>query len=484
VSFSVGHGEVHALVGENGAGKSTLIKILAGEHRQDAGTIQLNGVPVDAGHAWERRSLGLAFIHQIPAQVGSLSIAENIVLSEGFRATRFGLIPWKTQYTVAREALAKVGLAADPKARLDTLSVAERQLVAVAAALVRKHKVVVFDEPTASLTESETERLFGLIRAMRNDGVAILYVSHRLEEIFALADKVTVMKDGRHVTTTDVASLDQAALTSLIIGKESTRQLAASQRATTPGADVLQVVDLRGDLMHGISFSAREGEVLGLAGLAGAGRSNVLLSLFGSSDAKGRITFHGEELVLKHPADAISKGIVMVTEERQLDGFIPEFSIWQTITLPWLRRFSRFGWLSTRDEVQSATASMRRFDVRASSPSSPMSSLSGGNQQKAILARWLSQDIRLVLLDEPTHGVDIGAKNEIYELVGGIAQRNIPVIVVSSELEELERLCTRVLLLVRGEIVGEMSGAEITKSNMLTVLLGARPANNTEVGNE
>jgi len=475
VSFSLAPGQVHALVGENGAGKSTLINILAGEHRQDSGSILLRGEDLVAGHPWERRGLGLAFIHQDPALVGSLTIAENVLLSEGFRNTRFSIIPWAKQYEVAREALVKVGLDVDPRTKLGVLSVAERQLVAVASVLVGPHRVVVFDEPTASLTETEANRLFSLIRTMRDQGVAVLYVSHRLEEIFALADMVTVMREGRRVTTRAVRELNRAKLAQLIIGKES-GELVRSVTPSLGGRPVLEVRGLRDRLMRGIDLEVREGEVLGLAGLAGAGRSNVLLSLFGAADSTGIITFHGEQLRLKHPADAIARGIVLVTEERQHDGFVPEFSIWQTITLPWLRRFGRFGWLNIRREIASAKAAMKQFDVRAASPSTHIRELSGGNQQKAILARWLSHDVSLVLLDEPTHGVDIGAKDEIYEIVRGIAARGIPVIIVSDELEELEGLCARVLLLVRGQVVGEMIGKEITKPNMLKVLLAEHPS--------
>lgn len=504
VSFDLIAGEVHALVGENGAGKSTLIKILAGEHKQDQGTIELLGSPVVSGHPWERRSLGIGFIHQDPALIGSMTIAENILLGEGFRETKMALISWAVQNRVAHEALLRVGLDIDPRGRLDALSVAERQLVAVAALLVRQRRVVVFDEPTASLTEAEASRLFDLIRQMRLDGVAVLYVSHRMEEIFALADVVTVMKNGSHVTTRPVANLTAAGLAQLIIGDDhseraqlltveriaddskrsrevgdanpvETAAMGASQVVSAHSQPVLSVQDLTDKLMHGISFSLHHGEVLGLAGLAGAGRSNVLRALFGDSDGAGTITFEGRVLRLRHPADAIAEGIVMVTEERKLDGYIPEFPIWKTMTLPWLKNYARGGWLSLGKEIRDATSQMRQFDVRAASPRTAIRELSGGNQQKAILARWLSKNVKLALLDEPTHGVDVGAKAEIYELIRGISARGVPVIVVSSELEELVGLCTRVLMLVRGQLVGELTGDRITKGNMLRILLAEHP---------
>jgi len=248
--------------------------------------------------------------------------------------------------------------------------------------------------------------------------------------------------------------------------------LQAAQAERNP---VLTVQDLADKLMHGISFSLHHGEVLGLAGLAGAGRSNVLRALFGDSEATGTITFEGRALRLRHPADAIAEGIVMVTEERKLDGYIPEFPIWKTMTLPWLKSYARGGWLNLRKEVRDASSQMRQFDVRAASPRTAIRELSGGNQQKAILARWLSKDVKLALLDEPTHGVDVGAKAEIYELIRGISATGVPVIVVSSELEELVGLCSRVLMLVRGQLIGELTGSSITKSNMLRVLLAEHP---------
>jgi len=506
VSFDLVTGQVHALVGENGAGKSTLIKILAGEYRQDHGSIELLGEPVVVGHAWERRNLGLGFIHQDPALIGSMTIAENILLGEGFRNTKMGLIPWAVQSRTARQALSRVGLDADPRARLDTLSVSERQLVAVAAVLVRQRRVVVFDEPTASLTESEATRLFAIIRQMRTDGVAVLYVSHRMEEIFALADVVTVMKDGRHVTTRPITELSLASLSHLIVGDDHSEkaQLLNGEKKTrdsrllpeasatnlvqepaaTVGASsppsaaepVLWVQDLNDELMRGINFVLNKGEVLGLAGLAGAGRSNVLRALFGASEGTGSVTFNGKTLRLRHPADAIAEGIVMVTEERKLDGYISDFPVWKTITLPWLKSYSRAGWLRIGKEIRAGANQMREFDVRAPSPRTAMRDLSGGNQQKAILARWLSQDVNLALLDEPTHGVDVGAKDEIHALIRTISSRGIPVILVSSELEELGGLCTRVLMLVRGRVVDELSGNAITKANMLRILLAEQPA--------
>jgi len=475
VTFDMGVGEVHALVGENGAGKSTLIKILSGEHTPDEGRITMRDEVVPAGHPWSRRDLGIAFIHQEPALFPEMSVAENIVIQDGYRDPRATVIAWRKQIDVAKGALAQVGLGhVNPRVRLDTLSVAERQLVAIARTLINPQRVVVFDEPTASLTEREAEILFGIIRQMRNRGVSVLYVSHRMEEIFALADRVTVMKDGRYVTTEHVADLTPPSLAALIIGTELPHR-PSDHDARTLGDVVLEARGLTDSLMRGIDLDVRQGEILGLAGLAGSGRSNVVQALFGASDATGEITFYGESLRLTHPRDAIEHGIVMVTEERKADGYVPAFTISETITLPWLHRFARAGWLSLGRERLYARRAMKRFDVRARSEAVEIRDLSGGNQQKAILARWFTDDVKLILLDEPTHGVDVGAKDEIYRIVRDIAARGVPVIVISSELEELEGLCDRVLVLVRGEVVEELAGASINKPEMLRAVFAERP---------
>jgi ABC-type sugar transport system ATPase subunit len=471
VSFTVHCGEVHGVVGENGAGKTTLIKLLAGEYQADDGQIFIEGEPVSIEHTWNATKLGLAFIHQELALIPSLSVRENLALGLGFRTSRVGLISWKKQEELARQALSRVGLDVDPRVRLGDLSIHEQQLVAIARILLLNGKVIVFDEVTAPLSESEVERLFDLVTELSGKGVSIIYISHRLEEIFRLAHRVTVLKNGALVGTEEVKQLSPHELAALIIGKDPGRRF-IRQETDAQGDVLLSVRGLEDEMLTDVSFDVRKGEVLGLAGLAGSGRTNILEILFGARRAvRGEIRLRGTPIEMRHPADAIRNGIALVPEDRKRQGYVASFTTWQNVTLPWLGQFSPQGLLQPRRERKSGIDAMRRFDVRAPSHDAPMRLLSGGNQQKAILARWLTRSLSLVLLDQPTHGVDIGAKEEIYDIIHHIARQGTPVILASDELEELEGLCSRVLLITDGRIVGELIGEEIKKPTMLNTLL-------------
>ena len=479
VSFSVEAGEVHALVGENGAGKTTLIKVLAGEHTPDAGEILVDGRPLTIRHPWQATAYGLGFIHQEPALVPSLSVAENVTLGLGL-VRRMGLIDWRKQHALVQKVLQQVGLNIDPRRRVADLGVAERQLVAVARIMLLKTpRVVVFDEVTAPLTELEIERLFRIARDLRQRGVAVIYISHRLEEIFAIADRVTVMRNGSWIATEPITGLDKELLVKLIIGHDRPEhvQKSVEQQPSSTRGPLLSAHGLRDDLVRDVSLDLREGEILGLAGLTGAGRTNVLEILFGARHpTAGEIYLEGKRVQFRSPADAISKGLALVTEDRKRNGLVPSFPLWQHITLPSLRDFRIAGLLKLGDERRAARVAVKRFDVRARSIQTAMRDLSGGNQQKAILARWMSRPLRILLLDEPTHGVDIGAKEDIYHFISQVAAEGVAVIVVSSELEELEILCSRVLLLSRGKIIGELTAPNIKKSLILAALFGASGA--------
>ena len=474
VSFSVHAGEVHALVGENGAGKTTLIKVLAGEHTPDAGEILLDGQPLAIRHPWQATQHGLGFIHQEPALVPSLSVTENVTLGLGLMR-RLGLIDWRRQHQLVRRALEQVGLHIDPRVRVSDLGVADRQLVAVARIMLLKApRIVVFDEVTAPLTALEVDRLFRIVRDLRGKGVAVIYISHRLEEIFTVADRVTVMRNGRWIATEPVAALDQQILIRLIIGHEREGlQDSVNLESTANRRPLVSADGLEDELLRDVSLDLYEGEILGIAGLTGAGRTNVLEILFGArAPVLGQVYYQGERVRFRHPADAISKGFAMITEDRKRDGLVPSFPLWQHITLPSLKDFSSAGLLRLGRERRAARDAATRFDVRAWSIQTVMRDLSGGNQQKAILARWLSRRLRVLLLDEPTHGVDIGAKEQIYRIIRQVAAEGVGVIVVSSELEELEILCSRVLLLSRGGIIGELTPPNIKKPYILAGLFG------------
>jgi ABC-type sugar transport system ATPase subunit len=473
VSFSVMPGEIHGLVGENGAGKSTLIKVLTGNVSADAGSILVRGQIATIRFPDEATGLGIGVIHQEPALFPTLSIAENLAIGTRYALTAFRTIDWRRQSDAVRPVLDAVSLHVDPRERVAELSAHQRQLVAFARLLLQDCRVVVLDEVTAPLTQAEVERLSTLLRNLRDRGVAIIYVTHRLHEIFDLADRVTVMRNGRWVATRSLGDVDPDELTRLIIGSDpATRFRRADDRSDAQ--TVLEVRGLTDDVLDDVSFDLREGEVLGIAGLAGSGRSNIVETLFGLRRAHaGALHLRGRRIHVADPADAVREGIALVTEDRKVDGFIPTFTVGQNLSLPWLRSLRRFGLIDLRREAREGREVMARFDIRARSVESRMTELSGGNQQKAILGRWLSRPLAVLLLDEPTHGVDVGAKARIYEIIRGLAAQGVSTVIISSELEELEGLCSRVLLLAEGRLVGELRGEEIEKGRMLTDLYRA-----------
>jgi ABC-type sugar transport system ATPase subunit len=478
VSFDLHEGEIHALVGENGAGKSTLIRILAGDLVQDSGAILIAGKPVRFTHPSQAIATGIGCVHQIPMFVPNLSVTENLLLGAPFGRRRAGLIDWRAEHQAARVDLAKVGLVLDPRQSLEGLRPHERQLVAVARALKRGLRILVLDEVTASLSEPEVGIIHEVIRSLRARGVTVMYVSHRLEETFRLADRVTVLRDGKHVATLPVRGLTRRELVRHIVGKELDhlfdKKTPSTVHGTTPR---LTAVHLSDEKLRDISFEVYPGEILGIAGLGGSGRTRLLHMLFGARrPTSGKILIDGRLQHLAEPSDALAAGIAMVTEDRQEDGFVQSLPIWQNVTLPWLSRFQRWGLLQGREERATARAAAIRFGVRMPSIGALMTELSGGNQQKVILGRWTSGTLRVLLLDEPTHGVDVRSKSEIYDIVRELAAKGVAVVVVSSEFDEIEALCNRVLFLRDGQIVGEARGQQIAKDAVLHVLLSGREA--------
>lgn len=478
VSFDLEPGEIHALVGENGAGKSTLIRVLAGDHTPDAGEIVLDGRAVHFRHPKEAIEHGVGFVHQIPMFVPNLTVTENLLLGAPYERRRFGLIDWAAEHRAARQDLARVGLEVNPRAPLETLRAHERQLVAVARALKRGLKVLVLDEVTASLSEPEVRILHDVIRRLRDRGVAIIYISHRLEEIFRLADRVTVLRDGRRVATLPMAGLTQKDVARHIVGSEVDHLF--ERRAKTGASDRasprLSVRGLGDGRLRDISFDLYPGEILGVSGLGASGRTRLLHVLFGARPySEGEIALDGRPQRLRDAADALKAGIGLITEDRQEDGYVQTLQIWQNVTLPWARLFSHGGFLSLDEERRAASRTTRQLGVRMPSLAAQMSQLSGGNQQKAIFARWITGPIKVLLLDEPTHGVDIRSKGQIYEIIRGLAAEGVAIVVVSSELEEIEALCHRAILLREGRMIGELQGEAIAKDTILHLLLAGDP---------
>ncbi|MFM1768378.1 MAG: hypothetical protein RJA22_907 [Verrucomicrobiota bacterium] len=465
VSFELQAGEVHALLGENGAGKSTLIKVITGAHTPDTGAIEVAGEPVHRLTPAAAHRLGIACIYQQPALFPDLTVAENIGLRlEPVRG--LARIDWPARRATAARLLERLGARLSPDAEVRDLSMPEQQLVEIACALGAGARLVIMDEPTASLTRAEVEALFAVVRTLRADGVGVIYISHRLEEIFTLADRVTVLRDGQSVGTRSVRPaapgeppLDEAGLIRLMVGRD-VEPLPAPEHA--PGTEValsLRGVGCSSSGVQDIHLDLRAGEILGLAGLVGAGRTELARILFGLTPADaGEIRRQGKPVTLRSPRDAIEQGIAYVPEDRRRHGIVLDLPIEQNMTLAAHDRVFPGGWLRRPAERALALGFLRDLDIRAPGPDAPGSALSGGNQQKVALARWLATQPRVLILDEPTQGVDIGAKGEIHRLIRRLAAEGIAVLLISSDLPEVIGLSHRLGVMRGGRLVAELPG--------------------------
>ena len=458
VDFELQAGEVHALLGENGAGKSTLIKIITGAHQPDAGEIVVAGATVGGLTPARAQQLGIACIYQQPALFADLTVAENI----GLRLESSGAwrrIDWAARRVRARELLQQVGAEISPDAEVRSLSMPEQQLVEIACAIGSSARIVIMDEPTASLTRREQERLFGVVRAMRTAGTGVIYISHRLEEIFALADRVTVLRDGESVGTQALGALTETELIKRMVGREVNLLYPPAEGA--PGAVVLDVRGLgcAAAGVHGISFQVRAGEVFGLAGLVGAGRTELARTLFGLTPADaGEIRLAGKRVTLHSPQEAVAHGIAYVPEDRRRHGVVLEMPIAENMTMAIHARLFPGTWLRPGVEQALALEYIRDLAVKCSGFEAPACSLSGGNQQKVALARWLATKPRLLILDEPTQGVDVGAKSEIHRIVRQLAKQGLAVILISSDLPEVLGMSDRLGVMRGGTLVATLPG--------------------------
>jgi ABC-type sugar transport system ATPase subunit len=471
VDFELRPGEVHALLGENGAGKSTLIKILGGAVVPDAGEARLEGERLPLGDPLAVRRRGINIVYQELTLVGELTAAENIFLG---REQGRPLLRRREMARAAQELLDGLGARVARDAPVRTLSVAQQQLVEIARALASELKVLILDEPSATLSGPEVERLFAVLRGLRERGLGVVYISHRLEEIFAIADRVTVLRDGRLVASASVASVDRPQLIRWMVGRDLTEEF--PPRSAAPGDTVL---DVRGlgcpPRFADVSLTVRRGEIVGLAGLVGAGRTSVALTLFGALPAvRGEVRLEGRPVRFASPADAIGAGLGYVTEDRRRRGLFRRLSAGANITISYLRSLTRLGILSPARERPAAAAAARDFDVRAPAGlAQPAGTLSGGNQQKLLLARLLLRPRRLLILDEPTRGIDVGAKAEIYALMNRLTAQGLAILMISSELPEVLGMSDRVVVMHEGRTAGELSRAQATPESVMELATGA-----------
>ena len=470
VPIEVRRGEVHAVVGENGAGKSTLMKILGGIVAKDEGTIVFDGKVVDFSSPSESMDAGISVIHQELSMLPSLNVIENVFT--GRIRTPGGLIPWKRLEQETRKVLARVGLYVDPHAILDTLSISHRQLIEIAKALEVEAKLIIMDEPNSSLTESESERLFEVIENLKSEGVSVIYVSHKIEEVLRISDRITVLRDGHYVGTQekDEASVD--GIIQMMVGRELRRERGERHQI---GGERLRVEGLTGGRFDDVSFVLHEGEILGFSGLVGAGRSEVCRAVFGADAFEsGRIFYNGKETRFKSPQQAIKNGIAMLPEDRKKLSLFMGMPIHFNVSLANLPRMRRPTRLIDYDKVREIVEEFTKsLSIKLGSMDNPVSSLSGGNQQKTVLARWLATKPQVLILDEPTHGVDVGAKAEIYQIVRDLAATGISIILVSSELPEIIAMSDRVIVMFEGRITGKLDRDELTEERIMACATGS-----------
>ena len=470
VDFDLDCGEIHALLGENGAGKSTLIKILAGVYRPDAGRIVLRGREVGLRNPHEALAAGISVIYQEFNLVPGLSVAQNIFLG---REPRKGA--WVDRDAMVRRSaamLAELGVAVDPRALVHRLGVAERQMIEIAKAISRSAQVLIMDEPTAPLTNREIETLFGIIRRLKAQGIGVIYISHRLDEVFAIADRVTVLRDGARILTERVAATDIGRLVFAMVGRHL--QEAPTAGSAAPGPVILEAEGLAdNDRVCGVSLQVRAGEVLGVAGLVGSGRSELARLLFGAAKATaGVIRLHGRDIGCLALRERISAGIGMVPEDRKLQGLVLQLTVRDNATMATLSRYRRWLFLSRKEQERQVSRHVANLRIHTRGLRHPVSALSGGNQQKVILARWLEAGAHLLILDEPTRGVDVGAKAEIYGLIRRLRDGGTAIFLISSDLPELLRLSDRVAVMREGRVAGELPRSAASQEAVLRLMMG------------
>ncbi|MBV8829524.1 MAG: sugar ABC transporter ATP-binding protein [Acidobacteriaceae bacterium] len=472
-SLTLRPGEVHALVGENGAGKSTLIMILAGSAKPDSGHIFIEGRPADIHNPLDSQRLGVAIIYQELDLFPNLTVAENIVI-RNLNFPEGPFVSARKLEAFCRPFLEQVGYDGSLRAIAGRLPIGQLQLIALARALSMTARVILMDEPTSSLAGDGVERLLGLIRKLREQGTAIVYVSHKMDEIFAICDRATVLRDGETIGVQEIRTTSPETLIRMMVGRDLEKRSRSASQVTSEV--ILSVSGLTTEKLSNVSFEVHRGEVLGIAGLVGAGRSELGAALFGLDKLKaGEIRLHGRKFECRSPAQAIDRGIGLVPEDRKIQGLMPQMSVLENGTIAVIRRMQRFGFVQRDQELEAVAPLFRALNMKSASMRIPVKALSGGNQQKALLARWLLIDPDLLFLDDPARGIDVGAKQDIYQVIAELAAKGKGLILVSSELPELLNCSDRILVLSNGRVTGMFDAAEATQESIMASAVGMRP---------
>jgi ribose transport system ATP-binding protein len=471
VTLKAKSGEIHALVGENGAGKSTLVKILSGAYEKNSGSIKIDGVEVKIKNPHDGRKSGIGIIYQEFSLVPELSVAENICLQSLYERNIF--IKWSEINRRSKELITSMGFAINPQSKVRDLNIADQQVVEIAKALSENVKILILDEPTAVLAPQETSYLFEVLKKLKQKGVTIIYISHRIEEVFRIADVITVLRDGIVTGNCLVSEINKDDIIRLMIGRKL--NVFYPSREINTGNEIFRVDNIcLGDKVKNVSFSVREGEVLGISGLVGSGKTETVRSIFSADKgAKGTIHLHGIELKIKSTADAVHSGIGLVPEDRKTQGLILPISIKKNISLTDLNNLSGiFGFIKNNKEKAKTLRLIQKLAINAKSPEVCVSDLSGGNQQKVVLAKWLDINCKVLFMDEPTRGVDIGAKTEIYSIINGLAGRGLCIVIISSEIMELIGVCDRILVMKEGKVQGILEKDKFSEENILRMAVG------------
>jgi rhamnose transport system ATP-binding protein len=465
-TISVDAGSIHALVGENGAGKSTLVKIVAGLYQRDGGTFRLRGEDVDFTSTAQSKASGVAVIYQEPTLFPDLSVTENIFMGRQ-PTNRFGRIDRKAMRHEVERLFTRLGVGIDPDRPAEGLSIADQQVIEIAKAVSLDATLLIMDEPTAALSGVEVERLFAIARSLRDEGRGLIFISHRFDEVFALCDMVTVMRDGTYIATSPIASTTVDEIVHQMVGREVTELF--PKQETTIGEPLLEVVGLTSPgIFHDISFTVRSGEIVGLAGLVGAGRSEVARAVFGVDGYRqGTVTMKGRRIPGHRPVDAMRAGLALVPEDRRKQGLVIEGGVGGNITLAIRQRLAKFGLLTTAIENTAAREWASRLEVKSHALDTVAATLSGGNQQKVVLAKWLATQPQVLLIDEPTRGIDVGTKSEVHRLLSELAGQGMGILMISSELPEVLGMADRVLVMREGRITAEIPRSEATSENVM-----------------